>query len=330
MAYQFQSLGFLGIDGDDSSTADINAAGSVVGYTLASSYMSGVRPFVWSQQTGQMHDLFPSDPTILHGYATAINDAGRVAGFLVEDTSTGDAVRAFVRQGAFVMRLPAPAPYVAAVYYGIGSTNVPVGALYDSFDLATPDAASRGQPPLRVVAGPPLQRIRPHAAYDINDAGDIVAEVRMDGINTAVLISPSLNTYVRLPGAYARGASFVRRVNNQRICAGWWSRHDKTVATVWKGTGARHDIGMLPGDKYSCAFGLNSAGVVVGMSWQGVSTRAFRWSLQDGIVDLNAVTGGLPPGWVLISAKSINDKGAIAADASRPDGGVQACRLLPA
>ena len=329
MAYQFQSLGFLGAEGDDSSVADINARGAVVGYTLASSYMSGARPFVWSPQTGQMHDLFPNDSTIEHGYATAINEVGRAAGYLVEDGNSGAAVRAFVRQGFYSARLSAPSPYLAAVYYGINASGIPVGALYSSLELAAPDAASRGQPPVRIVAGPPLQRIRPHAAYDINDAGFIAAETRIDGINTAVLIAPALASWVALRGATG-AATFVRRVNNQGMCAGWWARGQKNVASVWKDTGARHDIGALPEDKWSWAFDLNASGLAVGMSSRGNARRAFVWSLQNGIVDLNAVTSGLPQGWVLASAKAINDKGTIAVDALRPDAGMQACRLVPA
>ena len=78
-----------------------------------------------------------------------------------------------------------------------------------------------------------------------------------------------------------------------------------TLAFLWRG-GKMTSLGTLPGSRSSEAFGLNNAGAVVGSS----GGRAFLW--QGGhMQDLNA---SLPAGtgWVLTTARAINNKGQIA------------------
>jgi probable HAF family extracellular repeat protein len=70
-------------------------------------------------------------------------------------------------------------------------------------------------------------------------------------------------------------------------------------------------LGTLPGDSMSFADGINSQGQVVGGSGTSLAGRAFLWTAQSGMVDLNTV---LPAnsGWILdADATGINDSGQI-------------------
>jgi probable HAF family extracellular repeat protein len=82
-------------------------------------------------------------------------------------------------------------------------------------------------------------------------------------------------------------------------------------AFLWtKGSEKAQDLGVLEGDSFSEAFGVNSQGQVVGVSFGGPNgSHAFLW--QDGILmDLNNLAGaGFAD--VLVSAQDINDAGQI-------------------
>jgi probable HAF family extracellular repeat protein len=74
------------------------------------------------------------------------------------------------------------------------------------------------------------------------------------------------------------------------------------------------DLGALPGDLNSRAFGINEAGNVVGNSFSDMSSReAFVYSTQAGMLSLQSL---LDPasgrGWSLDTAYDINNKGQIA------------------
>jgi len=83
-------------------------------------------------------------------------------------------------------------------------------------------------------------------------------------------------------------------------------------AAVYSTAGVATDIGTLPGDSTSVAFGLNSTGDVVGESDSGPPTPTGRAFLYRGgtMVDINSLI--IPgSGWVLNDARSINDAGVI-------------------
>lgn len=93
-------------------------------------------------------------------------------------------------------------------------------------------------------------------------------------------------------------------------------------------------FGPLRGDKYCSAFDINSFGQAVGSSsridlgpgYVGNSSTAFVYT--DGhLLDLNALVA--VPGWRLIDAVGINDRGQIAATARTPQGFLRAVRLDP-
>ena len=64
---------------------------------------------------------------------------------------------------------------------------------------------------------------------------------------------------------------------------------------------------------YSEAFDINNEGQVVGEVASSLGTRAFLWTSQAGLIDLNTKVTNLPGDVVLIGAFSINEKGQIVA-----------------
>ncbi len=88
------------------------------------------------------------------------------------------------------------------------------------------------------------------------------------------------------------------------------------------------DLGTLPGDLDSFAYGINDAGQVVGYSFMGEQgpERAYLWS-AGVMTDLNDL---IPPdsGWVLDEAYAINDAGQIVGGGTF-NGEGRAFRLTP-
>lgn len=78
-------------------------------------------------------------------------------------------------------------------------------------------------------------------------------------------------------------------------------------AYLWTPTGGLQDLGTLPGDNRSIAYGINAAGEVVGESASsGVSLHAFVWTAGGGMQDI----GNLPDDTTSI-AYGIDDTGTV-------------------
>ena len=94
----------------------------------------------------------------------------------------------------------------------------------------------------------------------------------------------------------------------------------QTYGTTWRcfscgAGGTVIDLGTLDGYRSSEAFGINSAGQVVGRADEpttaGAPDHAFLYTDGVGIQDLNALIPA-GSGWVLTEARAINDTGFIA------------------
>ena len=71
-------------------------------------------------------------------------------------------------------------------------------------------------------------------------------------------------------------------------------------------------LGILPGGNSSRALAINDSGVIVGSSTSSSGDRAFIWTEETGMTDLNnASSADLDR--VLFEAHAINDKGQIIA-----------------
>jgi probable HAF family extracellular repeat protein len=70
------------------------------------------------------------------------------------------------------------------------------------------------------------------------------------------------------------------------------------------------DLGALPGGNSSRALGVNDMGAVVGSSTSSSGDRAFIWTKETGMRDLNSVASA-GPGVVFVEAQAINNAGQI-------------------
>lgn len=76
------------------------------------------------------------------------------------------------------------------------------------------------------------------------------------------------------------------------------------------------ELGTLAGGDHSEAFDINSAGQVVGTSGSSLGIRAFIWSADAGMRDLNTLVPN-SSNLILIAAVGINQRGEIVAIGSR-------------
>jgi probable HAF family extracellular repeat protein len=95
----------------------------------------------------------------------------------------------------------------------------------------------------------------------------------------------------------------------------FWASRVKALITSWiptEGAGMT-DLGHLGGGR-STALAINNTGIAVGTSTiDNGTSRVFRWTQAEGMVDLNTL---LPPnsGWVLDVVHDVNDRGQIAGE----------------
>lgn len=101
-------------------------------------------------------------------------------------------------------------------------------------------------------------------------------------------------------------------------------------AFFWSSASGIHDLGVLPGDTVSQAFGINDTDEVVGQSCttpQCSSSSAFIW--RDGVMtDLNSLAGCGSP-LFLVFANDIDDRGEITGLGVDASGNAVAFRAFP-
>lgn len=152
---------------------------------------------------------------------------------------------------------------------------------------------------------------------EINDAGQVVGVSILTGsvfpcafLASAVMGMHPLGT-LGGPESYAvdlnDAGQVVGRSTTGRTVDNWWAFH----AFLWQ-AGVMLDLGTLPGEEYSAAVAINTAGDIVGWSqpdFFGSQSRAVLWRGSE-VIDLNTT---IPPGsaWVLLSTAGINTAGQI-------------------
>jgi probable HAF family extracellular repeat protein len=90
-------------------------------------------------------------------------------------------------------------------------------------------------------------------------------------------------------------------------------------------SGSMIDLGVLPGEGFSEAHAINTAGHVVGDS----SLRPFLWTPADGMLELSTLLDSSGAGWNLDRAMSINDANQIVGWGTNPSGATHAFLLTP-
>jgi probable HAF family extracellular repeat protein len=170
---------------------------------------------------------------------------------------------------------------------------------------------------------PPLPGDPDSAATAINDRGQVVGisgtcykAVGASSAKHAVLWENGRAIDIGNLGGIAWNTPAA--INNRGEVAGFSDLpgddpdHPNFHAFRWTRRAGIEDLGTLPGDRLSLAYGINEGGQVVGQSVGRGGSRAFLW--ESGVmVDLNAL---VPPGSpLLIYANDINEAGRIVGQA---------------
>jgi probable HAF family extracellular repeat protein len=328
--YQLTDLGTLG--GDASSASAIDEDGVVVGWSLTDA--GAKRGFIWRAASGmeqldtlQNGSYSSADGISHHGEWLAGNSGIRPdldpqmyldinQGFAWND-GTIQSVGAFYNPATPNRRFGTSEAHGAnALGQIVGFSNVlrrnlQSALLWDNGVLNDIGQATETAANTR--------------AFAINDRGQVVGDIIVDGVVDAAAFVWEQDAFQQLPNAAGFTASTAVAINEAGLIAGWSGDGSVTTAVLWS-DGIAQDLGTLPGDASSRALALNEVGQVVGSSASDAGTRAFMW--ENGVMtDLNSL---LPPDspWRLTEANGINDDGSIVG-AGLNDGEQRAFVLTP-
>jgi len=251
----------------------LNNLGQIVGDSDAGDF----EPRAFLRETGPLLDLSRTGGAQIH--ASAINDAGLIAGYMTKSGSGN------------------PANFRAVIW---------------EKDPARPGRFNQTTLPVLTNTTDPTMTFS--LAYAINASGFIAGSCYTfpTGQRGVLWLTNASRTIVDLGVLPGGGESFAEGLNGNGIAVGWSSLPDGDRAVLWRNDTARTIVNLntLPADTDSQAHGINSAGAVVGTSFGPTNSRAFLW--QSGVMqDLNALADAAALGWTLTSGHAINDAGVI-------------------
>ncbi len=286
--YTITDLGTLG--GATTKGMGINEDGQVVGASQTGSYLTA---FLWDD--GTMTNL--GDLSGRGSWAYDINDAGQVVGGSVVDAQFNN--HAFRWQQGSGMQdlgtLGGPNSYA----FEINASGQAVGYACCTSDTYLSHAVLWGSGGGIVDLGdldPAWPAIS--AAYGINDAGQVVGGSYDASANFHAFLWQGGG--MQDLGTLGGDLSEAEAINNHGQVVGF-SRVGGTAFHAFLWDGAMHDLG----GSQSIAYDINDAGLIVGES----GGQAVLW--QDGqMQDLNTLIPA-NSGWVLHSARSVNERGQI-------------------
>lgn len=305
----------LGAFGNGASAAAISQDGSLVAGSFSQGF--GNRAFLW--RGGVFTDLSNTLGTPF-SFASDVNDQGNVVGVSIAGTEAP--TRAFaIRDNAVVPLSP---------LFNVGESRAnSINNLNQIAGVYTPAGGQRAY--FYDLNNGTLKTIgtlggSSSSASDINLLGEIVGTS-----STGVLVTDpngSTNIVQRaffwdaengLRNLGALGGSFSRAnaVNERGQAVGIStvsSNGNLARPVLWEFNGTIVDLGELaPGTTTGAAgeaLDINNRGQVVGWSYTPAGNRAFLWTRQNGLRDLNTL---LPAGsgWVLNQASAISSNGGI-------------------
>ena len=305
--YAFNLLDSLG--GTKSEAMGINASGQVVGYAYTANDANYFAT-LWNGTSATALTTLSGSNTV----ALGINSQGQVSGYTNSTPSPlGDS--------------PLTLPYNALIWNNGNASNLPsIGGTYNK-NNATNNAGTSvgwsltsGDTAYHATAWTGLYTIDLGAgasggtssrAVAINNSGLVVgSSLTSDGNGYhATLWNGTIATDLgTLGGSY----SIARAINDSGQIVGWSNLTDGSQhATLWN-NGIATDLGLL-GGFYSYANGINSSGKVVG--WSSTASGVTHATMWDGTtaIDLNSFLSPsqVADGWVLDTARAINENGSI-------------------
>jgi probable HAF family extracellular repeat protein len=289
-----RDIGTLG--GSYARIAAINDLGQIAGTSSLRGAGQVLHAFRWSKETG-MTDLAAVGTG--NSSATDINNRGLVTG------------TAEFRRGTHAFRW-APA---YGMWDMVSVNNRTLGnAFNDRGDIvgtAEPRPGAGQQAMAWTMWG--VMPIKPFStmystSHDINNAGQIVGSAAFGegGKEVAFLARAYYGTIdLGVPGPTRASAD---KINEGGVVIGSSVAPGGTRGFVWSGEHGLKVFGRIGLDRTSTV-ALNNLDQVVG----GFNGRAFVWTHQGGVVDLNTRMYGAPPGLVLREGIAISDNGSIVA-----------------
>lgn len=166
-----------------------------------------------------------------------------------------------------------------------------------------------------VTPEPTLINLDPSSSFDsvakgINDARQIVG-FRYDSSGGGGAFIWNKGVLTALPQLPGHLTSVAEKISASAQVVGYSISLDigKTRAVMWD-QDRPINLGTIGDNNDSYGWAINNAGQVVGNVEIAGGSRAFIWTAETGMIDLNTL---IPPGsgWVLLSALDINDRGEI-------------------
>jgi probable HAF family extracellular repeat protein len=238
-----------------------------------------------------------------YGIALGINDLGEIVGA----ANTGTAMRAFRSTAGSSIDLGTLPGDTASQAFAINRSGQAVGL-------------SSGPTGIRAViwerddtirALPPVPGSSSTRALAINDAGD-AAGIAMTaaGPRAVAWAGTAAKDLGTLPGH--RSSEAVSINNRGEIVGSSEDPNSNRRAVFWAPGASARDLGSLSPGSFTRALGINDGGEVVGSSETSAGARAFIWTPQAGIRDLNDLVT-IRAGFVLTEAVAISPRGVILA-----------------
>ncbi|WP_198117047.1 PKD domain-containing protein [Massilia rhizosphaerae] len=286
---------------------NLNDKGQVVGAAAVGDNNGNIHAFVWSKQTGT-RDLLPLDHAST-AEARDINNYGVAAGDSLQDPAgrlPGHAV---------LWKAPGRRYDLGALGKGlsfaeaINDAGLVAGDSYLHGTILHAFAWTRatGMIDIGTLPGGTVSEARA-----VDEFGEIAGNADVAPLETHVFLWTRTAGIRDLGAAGADTATMLGMSTRGRIAGELLTRGGEHAMTWTHATGML-DIGTLPGGGSARAWAANNYGQVVGDSQLNgqAQYRAFIWTAQTGMIDLNTRVRNLPQGMVLQQASAISDDGSI-------------------
>lgn len=299
------TLGTLDNPGSSTVLRRVNSLGEAVGAFKTKGHRAASSAFMVSAASG--FNLLTGQQLTDFSASYAINDLGETAG-LINGPSSVLPFRATRHAG--LQLLPLLGGDTGGAAYGLNQKGEAVGFSSGAHGIAAVWWTRNGN----VTQLPSTAGYTTAKAVDINQHGDIVGyEGDSEKVAVLWLGKGDIISLGTLPNYTS---SQAESISDNGDIAGLSIAYDPTLvrerAVLWRaGSTVPQDLGALPGGSTSRARDVDSNDDVVGTSDSSSGNRAFLWSPQGGMQDLNTLTND--PTIILIDAVSINHQGVILA-----------------